>query len=304
MGQLLPTGILGRTGLVVSRLGYGTAIGKHPDEAVWGKLLNEVLDSGINIIDTANDYGVGWGLPAEEVIGRNISHRRSEFLLATKCGCPSGEDRRRPNWGGEHVWTRDNAYRGLHESLERLKTDYIDIMQYHNPSVEDVEKGDLVEVLNDMRQEGKVRWIGISTTLPHLPTFLEWGAFDTFQIPYSALERDHENWIAKSAEAGIGIIVRGGVAQGEPGVGSGSGDTWKKFEEAGLDDMLDEGETRTSLILRYTLTHPDANTNIVGTSNRDHLRENIAGIGKGPLDQDMYSDMKGRLKAVGLNPSC
>ena len=67
-----------------------------------------------------------------------------------------------------------------------------------------------------MKSQGKVRWIAISTTLPHLPTYLDWGVFDQFQIPYSALQREHEEWITKSAEAGIGTVIRGGVAQGSP----------------------------------------------------------------------------------------
>jgi aryl-alcohol dehydrogenase-like predicted oxidoreductase len=298
MTQTLPTAVLGRTGLEVSRLGYGTALRNQPNHEQWGRLLNTVLDSGINFIDTANDYGVA-GItrsasgPAEEEIGRHISARRSDYRLATKCGCgPDG-----------HIWTRENAFRGLHESLERLKTDYVDIMQYHNPTVEECEAGDLVAVLQDMKAQGKVRWLGISTTLPHLPTYLDWGVFDTFQIPYSALERDHEDWIAKSAEAGTGIIIRGGVAQGEPEVGSGRADRWQKFEEAGLDELMEEGETRTTFVLRYTLTHPYSHTNIVGTSNLDHLQENIRGILRGPLSEDVYVESKRRLDAAGETPS-
>ena len=164
MTQTLPTAVLGRTGLEVTRLGYGTALSKQPDHGQWGRLLNAVLDSGINFIDTANDYGVRSASgPAEEQIGRHISARRSDYRLATKCGCGPGP-------GGGHIWTRENAFRGLHESLERLKTDYVDIMQYHNPTVEECEAGDLVAVLQDMKAQGKVRWLGISTTLPHLPT--------------------------------------------------------------------------------------------------------------------------------------
>ena len=70
-----------------------------------------------------------------------------------------------------------------------------------------------------------------------------------------------------------------------------------------MDDLLDENETRTSLILRYTLSHPNADTNIVGTSNPDHLKENLAAIDKGVLPEEIYSDMKIRLAAVGLKPS-
>jgi aryl-alcohol dehydrogenase-like predicted oxidoreductase len=291
----LPTAVLGRTGLEVTRLGYGTAPRKHPDDEQWGRILNGVLDSGINFIDTANDYGVREANgPAEEQMGRHIQSRRSEYYLATKCGCAPG---------GGHTWTRENAFRGLEESLARMKTDYVDIMQLHNPTVEECEKADLVKALQDMREQGKVRWIGVSTTLPHLPTYLEWGVFDVFQIPYSALERDHEEWITTAAEAGIGIIIRGGVARGEPGVGSRGESQWQMFEKAGLDELREEGESRTSLILRYTLSHPRADTNIVGTGNLDHLTENVEGILRGPLSAEEYAEAKRRLYSAGSRPA-
>ena len=296
MTQALPIATLGRTGLEVTRLGFGTALKGGPDNDKFDRLLNAVLDSGINFIDTANDYGSGWESPAEEHIGRAIGARRSEYYLATKCGCAAP---------GPHVWTRENAFRGLHESLERLKTDYVDLMQYHNPTVEEAEAGDLVTVLQDMRQQGKVRWLGCSTTLPHLPTFLEWGVFDSFQIPYSALEREHEDWITKSAEAGVGIVIRGGVAQGEPDQATATerrASTWKKFEDAGLDELRDEGDSRTTFILRYTLAHPHSDTNIVGTTSIDHLNENVGGIAKGPLTEDAYAEAKRRLDAAGEKP--
>jgi len=190
----------------------------------------------------------------------------------------------------------------LNESLARMKTDHIDIMQLHNPAVEQVEEGQLVKALQGMKQQGKVRFIGISTTLPHLPTYIEWGVFDTFQIPYSALERDHEDWISKAAEAGIGIIIRGGVARGEAGVGLGREDRWQKFKEAGLDNLLDPGESRTTFLLRFTLTHPHADTIIVGTLYPEHLQENIDAVLHGPLPADVYEEAKRRLEKVEIKP--
>ena len=295
MTPAIPTAKLGRTGLEVTRLGFGTALRSGLDDDRWDVLLNSVLDAGINFVDTANDYGLHWARPAEERIGRHLSGRRSEFYLATKCGCPPG--------GGDHIWTRENAFRGLHESLGRLRTDYVDLMQYHNPSVEECEAGDLVRVLEDMREQGKVRWIGVSTTLPHLPTFLEWGVFDVFQIPYSALERRHEEWITRAAQAGTGIVIRGGAAQGEPVASSGDKrtDKWKVFEAARLDELVEE-ESRTAFMLRYTLAHPHSNTNIVGTTRVDHLEENIEGISKGPLSPGTYAEAKRRLDAAGQKP--
>ena len=183
MTERLPTAILGRTGLEVTRLGYGamelydSPRGRPVTEKQATAILNGVLDAGINFIDTANGYG-----RSEEHIGKHISHRRSEYMIATKCGCI----------GTEHIWTRENLFRGLEESLQRMQTDYIDVMQLHGPKVEVCDQDNLVEALQDMRQQGKVRWIATSSYLPELSTYLSWGVFDAFQIPYSALERQHE----------------------------------------------------------------------------------------------------------------
>ncbi len=304
MSEGLPTSVFGKTGLKVTRLSFGAMEIRGP--RIWGgrpvtdqqaeAILNAVLDEGINLIDTANDYG-----RSEEFIGKFIAHRRKEYYLATKCGCTVVRKDENTD-ETPHVWTRDNLFRGLHESLQRMKTETVDIMQLHNPPVEETEKNHLVEALQEMRQQGKVRFIGISTTLPHLPTYLKWGIFDTFQIPYSALERDHEDWISRAAEAGLATIIRGGVARGEVGVGLGSGDRWKKFEQAGLDELREPGESRTAFLLRFTLSHPHVNTTIVGTLYPEHLRENIAAVKRGPLSARTYEEAKRKLDKVGVAP--
>ena len=184
-----------------------------------------------------------------------------------------------------------------------MKTDYVDIIQLHNPPVEEVEKNNLVDVLREMQRQGKTRWIGISTTLPHLPVYLEWGVFDTFQIPYSALERQHEEWISRAAQAGIGTIIRGGVARGEVGVGLGSADRWRYFEQANLDELRAPGESRTAFLLRFLLSDPYIHTTIVGTLKPEHLQENVAAAQRGPLSAEIYAEAKHRLEAVGAKPS-
>ena len=277
----LPTVILGRTGLQVARLGYGAGHRKPMDDDQREKILNAVLDSGVNFIDTAISYG-----NSEELIGRYLRHRRSEFYLATK----------------GHIWTKEGLLCSLHESLRHLKADYVDVMQLHNPTVEECERGGLVDALLEMRDQGKVRWIGVSTTLPHLPVFLEWDVFDVFQVPYSAIERDHlhEAWIDRSAEAGVGIVVRGGLAHGEPAAGTGSTDTWRYFAEAKLDDLREEGESRPAFMLRFTLTNPHAHTVIVGTTYPDHLRENVQAALRGGLPADVYTEARRRLESVSI----
>jgi aryl-alcohol dehydrogenase-like predicted oxidoreductase len=305
MSPQIPTSVLGRTGLTITKLGYGAMElrdvprGRPVTEEQAQTMLNAVLDSGITYIDTSNDYG-----RSEEFIGKYISGRRSEYYLATKCGCTPPPPQPVLEGRQPHVWTRENLFRGLNESLGRMKTDYVDVMQLHNPTVEESEAEDVVASLKEMQQQGKVRWIGVSTTLPHLPTYIEWGAFDVFQIPYSALERPHEVWISEAARAGIGTVIRGGVAKGEPGVsGIERPEPWEYFEKAKLDELRDEGESRTSFILRFTLAHPDMDTNIIGTLNPDHLKENVEATLRGPLSAEVYEEAKRRLADAGMAPA-
>ncbi|MBB3113035.1 aryl-alcohol dehydrogenase-like predicted oxidoreductase [Paenibacillus phyllosphaerae] len=293
---------LGRTGLQVTRLGYGAMEIRGP--RVWSgrpvsdeestRILNAVLDAGINFIDTSYDYG-----RSEELIGKFISHRRAEYYLATKCGCTlvdHGDHDETP-----HVWTRDNLLHNIDTSLRRLKTDYVDLMQLHGPTVQQAEDGELVDVLKEIQATGKVRWIGVSSYMPNLPGFIAQDAFDTYQIPYSGLEREHEPWIAAASERGAGVIVRGGVGQGEPGYGRGSQDRWSIWEQAKLDELLGEGETRTGFLLRFTLANPHMDTTIVGTKNPEHLSDNLRHAAKGKLPDDVYTEAKKRLDAIAPN---
>jgi aryl-alcohol dehydrogenase-like predicted oxidoreductase len=301
----LPKRILGRTGLEVTQLGHGAM--EVRGERIWGGrpcsddqaniILNAVVDSGINFVDTANDYG-----KSEMYLGRYLSGRRDEFYLATKCGCHvtyAGDHDETP-----HFWTRDNLLRNIADSLMKMQTDCVDILQLHNPTVEQAEQFKLLDTLNEIKEMGATKFIGCSSTSPHLEEFIEWGVFDVFQIPYSALERRHENVITKAAAAGAGIIIRGGAARGEPGVAQGgtNEERWKKFETAKLDELCEPGESRTAFLLRFTLSHPHCDTTIVGTLDPAHLRENIETAMRGPLPADVYEEAKKRLTAAGESP--
>ena len=298
MNKGLETARLGNTGLDVTRLGYGAMEvragdrGRPIEDDEAGRVLNAVLDAGINFIDTSIDYG-----RSEEFIGKYISHRRDEFFLASKCGCPVGS---LPP--GDHVFTRDNITAGVDQSLKRMRIEYLDAVQFHSsPSKGMIEQEDAIQTLVDLKATGKIRLLGSSSVMPNLADHIDMGVFDVFQIPYSGLNREHEAWITKAAEAGVGTIIRGGVAKGEPGQsGVSRPDSWTMFGEAGLDELLDEGESRTSFMLRFTLAHPDLHTTIVGTKNPDHLAENVVAARKGRLPQDTYEEAKRRLDAAGV----
>ena len=289
----LPTAKLGRTGIAATRLGYG-AMELRDSNTKWPiedphaeQVLNTVLDEGINYIDTADCYG-----RSEDFIGRFLSRRRSEFTLATKCGCiPNGK-----------LWTKENLQTGVERSLKRLQTDYIDVMQLHGASVREVEDGDLLDALEKMRDQGKVRWIGASTSSPNLGPFIDSGDFDVFQIPYSGFSRANENWISKAADADMGTIIRGGVAKGEPGEGKGKAEGWALWEKAVLDDLRAQDESRTAFMLRLSLSHPGIHTIIVGTQNPQHIRENVRTAQRGPLPSDVLMEAKRRLTSAGETP--
>ncbi len=164
---------LGRTQADVTILGYGAmelrGLPRGPEIADEdaGRLLNAVLDGGINLIDTSPDYG-----RSEELIGRYVGHRRDEFFLASKCGClielPADALPPYP-----HDYSPGNVRAAVEQSLRRLRTDHLDLVQVHmSPGAATLEENHTVETLQGLRDEGKVRFTGMSGILPDLPGHL------------------------------------------------------------------------------------------------------------------------------------
>ena len=303
----LPTRELGRTGLKITTLGFGAlelrgmvaGIGREsrPDQPPG--ILSAVLDAGINYIDVAVDYG-----EAEEHIGRNISHRRDEFYLAGKCGCPLDNSLFRPEERTRfgvplprlHDYSHSSIVNAIEQSLRRMKTDYLDVVQFHfSPARETLEREGAVETLLELKAQGKVRFLGCSSILPNIFDHIDMGAFDVLQVPYSILQTEHEVAIAAAAAAGIGMVVRGGVARGQPGEGQGTEQVWELWERANLDELL-QGMSATEFMLRATLSNPNVHTTIVGTLNPAHLNENAAAAAKGPLPAPVLEEAKKRLQ--------
>jgi aryl-alcohol dehydrogenase-like predicted oxidoreductase len=297
---------LGRTNTDVTILGYGAMeLRGEPrapeiDDEAAGRLLNAVLDGGINLIDTSPDYG-----RSEELIGRYLSHRRDEFFLASKCGCllqvPADVPPPYP-----HDYTPANVRAAVERSLRRLRTDRLDLVQVHmSPSAEQLRENHTVETLRELQSEGKIRFIGMSGILPNLPDHITMNVFDAFQIPYSAVQRDHEQLITEAADKGAGTLIRGGAARGAPSeeknwttgpLSQAAGLGQRNWDASGVEDLLaDSGMSRMEFVLRFTLSHPSLSTTIVGTANQDHLKGNIAIAEKGPLPGDLYAEAKARL---------
>jgi aryl-alcohol dehydrogenase-like predicted oxidoreductase len=295
---------LGGTGLSVSVLGFGAMdLGGPPaaneiSDKDASQVLNTVLDSGINFIDTAICYGT-----SEARIGQAISHRRKEYILATKCGCQPGRPMGAPN-----IHTAANIRAGVEHSLRTMRTDYLDIVQFHQSLDRKTweSEGALDELLK-MKAEGKVRFIGVSGIFPNLIEQVDSAIFDVFQIPYSAVQREHENIIAQASANGAGIIIRGALARGAP-------TDWNKryymmtgeemsgrWDRAKLDELLN-GMSRMEFMVRFAIAQPALDTTIIGTKNVNHLRDNIVAALKGPLPAGVVEEAKRRLDAAGSRP--
>ncbi len=184
---------LGRTGLEVSRIGFGALqiAAKYSYEHAE-KLLKAALDSGINIIDTARGYS-----DSEERIGKAISKRRDEFFIATKSG------------GG----TRDGFWEALEDSLRRLKTDHVDIYQFHgaDKGARDYIYGGetTIECMREARDQGKIRFIGFSShSLEDSLDLMRTGDFDVVQYPISYVgdEAAEQGLVAEAERLDLGLL--------------------------------------------------------------------------------------------------
>jgi len=309
MPARLATTAFGRTGLDVSRIGFGAMELRGPqsdegrviERSQATKLLHAVLDSGINFIDTSPDYG-----ESEELIGKALGSRRDELILASKCGCPTGSPAQRTMGVSSHSYTRQNIRAGVEGSLQRLRTDRLDLVQIHlSPAREQLERDDTVSELRALQQEGKVRFIGMSGNLPHLADHIAMRCFDAFQVPYSAMAPEHDELIARAAGTGAGVIIRGSVWRGIPFFQRRPVDRAvealrsmlgrpNRWQSTGLDDLLGDMSIR-EFLLRFTLSHPSQCTTIVGTASIEHLGANVDAARKGPLPADLYNEAKRRI---------
>lgn len=292
--------LLGKTGLSMTRLAYGAMELGHVSESAAAALLNRVLDEGINYIDTSPEYA-----NSEHFIGKAISHRRDEYILATKC-C----DNMRGN-GPLYTFDRRTVLENVEESLRLLKTDHIDILQIHGVLPEFLtngEDGEVMQTLRELKKAGKILHIGLTIRnsnpadyaypalhgYRNLQTFASWRDIEVIQVVYGCMTRLSENVIQKAYEDyGTGIIARGLLKRYD-------GTYDARWEASGLQELLEEGETRNDFLIRYTLTHPAVTAGVCGTRGTEHLLQNIRAASRGPLSAEVYSEAKRRLNYVGV----
>lgn len=205
---MMKTTTLGRTGLTVSRL----ALGGYPFGGInrangwdpWSpegaqtviETVNHAIDRGINYIDTAAAYGQG---RSEELIGEVMKTRRDECVLATKV-----------RWDG---WSKQDVLDGVHGSLQRLQTDHLDIVQFHGgmftaAEYEHIAHGGPLEALQELKEQGKVGFIGVTAEEPWTARQFIDGNFDVFQLAYNFIyQAAARHVLDDAAAADIGVVT-------------------------------------------------------------------------------------------------
>lgn len=189
---------LGKTGLQVSRLGFGGIPIQRVDAAATKELIKSMAEKGINFIDTARGYTV-----SEGYLGEALEGLRDKFVLATK----------------SMARTKEAMAADIETSLNNLKTDYIDLYQVHNPNIAQLEQvcapGGALEALMDAKKAGKIGHLGLTAhTLGTFEKALELDWVETIMFPYNIVETQAEDLMKKCTKKNIGFITMKPMAGG------------------------------------------------------------------------------------------
>jgi aryl-alcohol dehydrogenase-like predicted oxidoreductase len=286
---------LGKTGLRVSVIGLGTMVhaghfGPMKDSESLDA-IETALELGVNFIDTSDAYGAGY---SETLLGNALKGKRDKVILATKGGnVMTGPNR------GKRIFEPDYISRVMNESLERLQTDYIDLYQLHNPSVEVIEKGEVWDVLERAKQAGKIRHYGVSiNTMEEGVATVKDGRSETIQVEYNLLAQEPAEKIFPLAlNANIGIIaripLRRGILTGkltaedeqrfqgeDVRARSFKGEPFRQeLAKAEMLRFLVHGNVKcfAQAALAFCIAHPAVSITIPGARNAEQMRENATG---------------------------
>lgn len=285
---------LGRTGLEVSEIGFGcwaiggTGYGPTDDEESL-RALEAAWKGGVNFFDTADVYGDGH---SENLIARFLKGKpREKVIVASKAGWDfyaAGGNKK--NFKPEHLRF------ACDESLKRLQTDYIDLYQLHNPSLELIVNGDPVSVLKDLKKQGKIKFIGVSVhTEEEALAVLNDSRVDTVQLILNLLDQRMLEKVLPEAQAkNIGVIAREPLACGlltgkyKSGHKFAKTDHRNRWTEEHLDLELEKISKIKSILsterlslgraaLEFVLDQEAVSTVIPGIKTAAQVEENLKG---------------------------
>lgn len=284
---------LGKTGLRVGVIGLGTMVhaghfGPMKDEESLDAIV-AALDLGVNFIDTSDAYGAGY---SETLLGKALKGKRDKVVLATKGGnVMAGPNRGKRNFAADYIG------RVMEDSLKRLQTDYIDLYQLHNPDVEVIRNGEVWELLERSKKEGKIRHYGVSINkVDEGIAAVQDGRSETIQIEYNLLDqKPAEDVFPVAQKADVGVIVRVPLRrslltgklkledqqrfQGEDvRARNFAGEIFQKELEKveRLRFLAKSGRSLAQAAIAFCIAQPAVSVVIAGARNGQQMRENAA----------------------------
>ena len=284
---------LGRTGLQVSVLGFGgSEIGfERAEPGMVRTLLQEALDAGLNVIDTAECYG-----DSEALVGQAVADRRSEYYLFTKCGHFEGT--------GRDDWSAASLDKSITRSLARLRTDHVDLLQLHTCTEDDLRRGDVIEVVERARQRGQTRFIGYSGDGPAARYAVECGRFDTLQTSINVADQEALHLTLPLAQArGVGVIAKCPIANAAWRTGERPSSAyhhayWDRLKQLDYEFLRRPLAQSIGTALRFTASLPGVATLVVGTMQPGRWRENAALLAPGALPAGDMDAIRSRWKQI------
>ncbi|HYG07468.1 MAG TPA: aldo/keto reductase [Stenotrophomonas sp.] len=300
--------LLGRSGFKVPALGFGAGTfgGKGPLFSAWGdagveqarRMIDVALEAGVTLFDTADVYSDG---ASEEILGAALQGRREQAILSTKTGLRLGDG---PNDAGASRW---RLLRAVDDSLRRLRTDYIDLLQLHAfDALTPLEEQ--LATLDGLVRAGKVRYLGVSNFAGWqlmkalaISDARGWSRFVAHQAYYSLAGRDYE-WelMPLGLDQGVGAVVwsplgwgrlTGKLRRGQPlpersrlhdtaAVGPAIDDERLYDIVEVLDEIAAEtGRSVPQIAINWLLTRPTVSTVLIGARDETQLRQNLGAVG-------------------------
>jgi predicted aldo/keto reductase-like oxidoreductase len=254
--------VLGRTGLRVSALGFGTMrfkmVDGHVDQELAVQALHRAMDLGVNYFDSAVGY---CNSESEIVLGKALKGRRDGKVISTKY----------PPW--DRSLTADDCRQVIEQSLSRLDVDVIDIYHMHSLDWETAQKvlakGGAVDGARKAKEEGLVTHLGFSfhDDPKRMLDIIEVAPdFDVVTCQYNLLDRANEESMASAHDQGLGVVVMGPVGGGRLG-----------FPSEQLQGMLPGGTKSTpEVALRFVLANPNVSVALSGMNSVEMVEENAA----------------------------
>ncbi|HMR91169.1 MAG TPA: aldo/keto reductase [Chitinophagaceae bacterium] len=280
---------LGSSALHISEISFGSMslTPQHPGPAA---VLHQAIDMGINFFDTADLYDKGWN---ETMLGKALLPKRKGIMIATKAGNVWNEDGKSWSWDP----SKKHILSATEKSLQRLQTDYIDLLQLHGGTIDDP-IDEVIEAFEQLKQEGKIRYYGISSIRPDvIREYVQRSAITSVMLQYSLLDRrPEETCLPLLREKGIGVLARGSIARGllagKPSTSYLGYTAGEVKQAAAAIKKVAGNKTAAQTATQFALNHPAVTSVVAGIRTPAQLAE-AAGISEAtPLQPEIYRQLQ------------